>query len=51
MSNPKVEKANLSMDSTAAWADIDHVLSDTGVPIPSEAAVVDAKEWVEENQK
>lgn len=51
MSNPKVEKTNLGIDSMAAWADIDHVLSETGVPIPSEAAVVDAKEWIEENQK
>ncbi|MBB6216800.1 hypothetical protein HNQ80_002904 [Anaerosolibacter carboniphilus] len=51
MANPKVERTNLGMDSTAAWADIDHVLSDTGVPIPSETAVTEAKEWVEENQK
>jgi hypothetical protein len=51
MSNPNVEKTNLGTDSTAAWTDVDHVLSDTGVPIPREASVVEAKEWVEENKK
>ncbi len=51
MSNPNGEKTILGTDVTAAWADVDHVLSDTGVPIPSETGVVESKEWVEENKK
>ncbi|OPJ57188.1 CDIF630_02480 family spore surface protein [Alkalithermobacter paradoxus] len=37
---------------TAAWADIDKTMPESKVPIPSQRAVVEAKEWVEdENQK
>ncbi|MDN5351906.1 MAG: hypothetical protein PWQ12_825 [Clostridiales bacterium] len=44
-------KSVLGASATEAWADIDKVEEETGVTIPSEAAVADAKEWVEVNQK
>lgn len=36
---------------TAAWADIHKVKPVSNVAIPSEAAVRDAKDWVDANQK
>lgn len=37
---------------TAAWADIERELPQSKVPIPSERAVREAKEWVDDlNQK
>ncbi|SHG92094.1 CDIF630_02480 family spore surface protein [Tepidibacter thalassicus] len=37
---------------TAAWANIKESMSKSKVPIPSEQSVIEAKEWVDnENQK
>lgn len=47
--NKKTEK--LGTSRTEAWADIDHSEKETKITIPSEMAVEDAKEWVEENEK
>ena len=37
--------------STAAWANMDWVDEESGVNIPSEMQVINAKEFVDENQK
>lgn len=39
-----------SSSATEAWADPDYFDPDTNVSIPSEEAVVAAKEWVEGNE-
>lgn len=39
-----------SSAATEAWADHKSIDPDTGVTIPSEEAVEDAKEWVEGNE-
>ena len=36
--------------ATEAWADHEHNDPDTNVNIPSEAAVINAKEWIENNE-
>lgn len=36
---------------TAAWADVEKIIPESGVSIPSEDAVERAKDWVEENKK
>ncbi|WP_072280172.1 CDIF630_02480 family spore surface protein [Alkalithermobacter thermoalcaliphilus] len=42
----------IECQETAAWADIKKTIPESKVPIPSQSAVVEAKEWVEdENQK
>lgn len=41
----------LGSSVTEAWADNDKEIKETNVTIPSEEAVEDAKEWVEENEK
>jgi hypothetical protein len=45
------ELEKLGSSATEAWADNDKELKETKVTIPSEEAVNDVKEWVEENEK
>lgn len=44
-------KVPVENHQTAAWADIKTVQPESGVPIPSEEAVDQAKDWVEHNKK
>lgn len=37
--------------STAAWANMERVDKESGVNIPSEMQVINAKEFVDENEK
>lgn len=37
--------------ATAAWASMDRVVEESGVNIPDEIQVINAKEFVEENKK
>jgi hypothetical protein len=37
----------IGSESTAAWADCEKVIRDSGVPIPSKEGVENAKEWVD----
>ncbi len=46
-----IDKKKLGDTSTEAWADQEKLKKETNVNIPSEQAVEDAKEWVEENEK
>ncbi|AGC68441.1 hypothetical protein Cst_c14510 [Thermoclostridium stercorarium subsp. stercorarium DSM 8532] len=36
---------------TASWADIEQLEPETGVIIPKESGVINAKEYVDQNQK
>jgi hypothetical protein len=45
------ELEKLGSSATEAWAENDKEIKDTKVTIPSEEAVQEAKEWVEENEK
>lgn len=36
---------------TAAWSDVQEVIPVSRVSLPTEKGVVNAKEWVDENQK
>ncbi|MBF8984700.1 DUF3787 domain-containing protein [Lutibacter sp. B2] len=36
---------------TAAWANIHSLKLESSVPIPTESEVINAKEWVEDNEK
>ena len=45
------DTAYLGSNATAAWADAEKLEKDTKINIPSEEAVKDAKEWIEENEK
>lgn len=45
------DTAYLGSNATAAWADAESEEKDTKINIPSEEAVKDAKEWIEENEK
>jgi len=36
---------------TLSIADVEHVSPESGTSIPSEQAVIDAKNWVDDNQK
>ncbi len=47
----ETDKNKIGSSATEAWADVDHYEKDTHVSIPSEEAVEQAKEWVEENEK
>lgn len=47
----KKTNPSLGASKTEAWADSHHVEKDTNLAIPSEEAVEQAKEWVEENEK
>ncbi len=49
----KYRKVSLPIEShqTAAWANINNVKQLSKVPVPSLLEVINAKEWVEENQK
>lgn len=49
--NDDKNKAKLGSSETEAWADHKTIDKDTKINIPSEAAVENAKEWVEENEK
>lgn len=46
-----MDKKKLGDTRTEAWADQEKFKEETHVNIPSEQAVEDAKEWVEENEK
>lgn len=48
---PKINKAALGATATEAWADAEKVDKKTKMNFPSEEAVANAKEWVEENEK
>lgn len=51
-SNKKnLKKQPVEKHNTAAWADIDKNLPVSNVAIPSEAQVINAKEWVDANEK
>jgi hypothetical protein len=41
----------ITNESTAAWCDSDKVLRDSGVAIPSEQGVENAKEWVDNGSR
>lgn len=45
------KEASIGSSATEAWADNTNQEKDTKVNLPSEEAVKDAKEWVEENEK
>ncbi|MGF7057233.1 CDIF630_02480 family spore surface protein [Brassicibacter mesophilus] len=47
----KNTKLPIENHQTAAWANITDVKQVSRVPIPSLLEVINAKEWVEENQK
>ena len=52
--NKKFNEENtqpIENQKTAAWASIYSLKSESNVPIPSESAVVNSKEWVEDNEK
>jgi len=52
--NKKFSEENtqsLENQKTAAWASIYSLKSASNVPIPAESEVVNAKEWVENNEK
>lgn len=55
MNKNKKKEKNFSnvikKQDTAAWADIHKELPDSKVPIPSLEQVINAKEWVDSNQK
>lgn len=53
MKNNLSKKSNKPIENhkTAAWADVESVEPDSRVPIPSEEAVINAKEWVDSNEK
>jgi len=36
---------------TLSIADVEHVSPESGTSIPSEQAVIDAKDWVDDNKK
>lgn len=46
-----LKKKPVEKHNTAAWANIDDKLPVSNVTIPSEAQVIDAKEWVDTNEK
>jgi hypothetical protein len=46
-----IERKTLGASRTEAWADHKKYEDETRVNIPSEQAVEDAKQWVEENEK
>ena len=49
MTDNKVK--SIGAEKTAAWAEQACHDPETNVTVPSEKATIDAKEWVEENQK
>ncbi|MDH8678502.1 DUF3787 domain-containing protein [Fusibacter bizertensis] len=49
--NLEKDKAKLGSSQTEAWADAKKYEKDTHINLPSEAAVENAKEWVDENEK
>ncbi|NLZ39527.1 MAG: DUF3787 domain-containing protein [Firmicutes bacterium] len=54
MPNKKKEKkmkVPIEKHNTAAWADIEQLKEKSKVSIPSEADVLNAKEYVDSNQK
>jgi len=51
-SNKKnLKKQPVEKHNTAAWADADKKQPVSNVAIPSEAQVINAKEWVDTNEK
>ncbi|GAA0737018.1 DUF3787 domain-containing protein [Clostridium oceanicum] len=51
MSKNKFKNRPKEQNVTAAWADIEKTLPHSKVPVPSENAVIDAKDWVDSNEK
>ncbi|MFZ5968746.1 MAG: CDIF630_02480 family spore surface protein [Bacillota bacterium] len=55
MAKNKFKEKNMGMPienhQTAAWANIEKQKPHSRVPIPNDKEVINAKEWVEENQK
>lgn len=46
-----IKKQPIEKHNTAAWADVDKKQPVSNVSIPSEAQVINAKEWVDVNEK
>jgi len=46
-----IKKQPVEKHNTAAWADVDKKQPVSNVAIPSEAQVINAKEWVDANEK
>jgi hypothetical protein len=44
-------KTPIEKHETAAWANIEETKSVSNVTIPSEAETINAKEWVDSNEK
>lgn len=51
MKKKNPEKLQKEDQSTAAWADVETTTEDANVPIPSDEAVEEAQEWINENQR
>lgn len=49
--NKKYKKEPIEKHETASWANIKETKEVANVPIPSEMEVINAKEWVDENEK
>lgn len=47
----KYYKEPIEKHETAPWANIKENVSKAKVPIPNEIEVINAKEWVDENEK
>ncbi|MFA5528745.1 MAG: DUF3787 domain-containing protein [Peptostreptococcales bacterium] len=51
ISKEKKWPTSVENNYTAAWANVERIEKPSNVSIPSELAVIEAKEWVEENKK
>lgn len=49
--NKKYNTNTLGSNKTAAWADVMKVEPSTNISIPSVEAVIEAKNWVDSNEK
>lgn len=50
--NKRLDKMDeVHNEGTAAWANTDEIVSHTNVSIPSDASVIDAKNWVDNGSK
>ncbi|SNX54251.1 DUF3787 domain-containing protein [Thermoanaerobacterium sp. RBIITD] len=47
----KYSKEPIEKHETASWANIKETTEKANVPIPSEMEVINAKKWVDENEK
>ncbi|WP_040214348.1 CDIF630_02480 family spore surface protein [Clostridium polynesiense] len=51
--NPDINSEDIPIErhDTAAWADIHHIKEVSRVTMPGEMEVINAKEWVDSNEK